>query len=206
MRSSAARNSQGKPPSRLPFRKGKYRTLDDPGEIHTVVDRQVETPHPFLGAAMLFCVFFRPEEHRASSERVDDAGLVQLGYVHQGNEYPQTSILIGDPVSQVAVDVYTQGLSGLRAPGPDHKRKRFSCQLPLHEGQRYRVYRSGRVYLLSRAERDVVSHRLGGHRVGPGDLSPLVPEEKDHLLLQFLYDVLHPAQGKPQLPGDIFRG
>ena len=141
-----------------------------------MVERQVEAFNPLMGAAVFLGVFFRPEEHRSSSEGIDDAGLVELYCIDKRDKNPHTDLLIGNPVLQVAVDGNLDGISAALALAPDDKRERPFYQLPLHEGQRQGVDGSGRVDLLARAERHVVRRRLRGHRVGPGNLTMPVPE------------------------------
>lgn len=43
----------------------------------------------------------------------------------------------------------------------------FASQLPLHEGRRYRVLRSGAVQAFPRAEMQPVRRGVHGHRIGP---------------------------------------
>jgi hypothetical protein len=52
----------------------------------------------------------------------------------------------------------------------------FLPELPLHEGRRYRVDRSGRVEVFPRAESDLVGCLLHRHGVGPHHLALLVAE------------------------------
>jgi hypothetical protein len=106
------------------FREGKDRPLDYPREIYAVVECQVKALHTLLGPAVSSCIFFRPEEHRFSSERIDDAGLIEFYCVDHRDEYPHSPLLVGDPVSQVAVDGNLDGVSAILALGPDDKRER----------------------------------------------------------------------------------
>ena len=58
----------------------------------------------------------------------------------------------------------------------DRKGERFSSELPLHEGHRDRVYRSGGVNLLAAAESNMVWGNIHRHRIGPGNLALRVAE------------------------------
>ncbi len=165
-----------KDPSPGTFRESEDCRLDDPREIYAMVERKVEALNPLAGTTVFLRVFFRPEEHRSSSEGIDDAGLVERYHVHHRDEHPHAALLVGDPVSQVAVDGNLDGVSTVLAFAPDDERERPFYQLPLHEGQRQGVDGSGRIDLLARAERHVVRRRFCGHRVGPGNLTTLIPE------------------------------
>jgi hypothetical protein len=77
---------------------------------------------------------------------------------------------------QVAIDLDMDRLVAMGADRIDLERKLFFAELPLHEGRRDRVYRSGRVDLFAAAEMDAMWRGLSRHRVGPNDLPLLVSE------------------------------
>ena len=78
----------------------------------------------------------------------------------------------------------------------DDKREPFVSQLPLHEGRRNRVNRSGRIDLLACAERDAMRRAVNRHRIGPRDRALLVPEDERHMLFQFVQDDVDPLDRK----------
>jgi hypothetical protein len=77
---------------------------------------------------------------------------------------------------QIAIDLDMNRLVAMDADRIDLEVRLFFAELPLHEGRRDRVYRSGRVDLFASAEMDAVRRGLGSHRVGPNDLAFLVSE------------------------------
>lgn len=66
----------------------------------------------------------------------------------------------------------------------DGERESFLSQLPLHEGRRYRVDRSGGIDLLSGAEFDAVGRLIACHRISPGDCSLVIPKQESQVLFQ----------------------
>jgi hypothetical protein len=61
-------------------------------------------------------------------------------------------------------------------------------QMPLHEGRRYRVLRSGGVESLACAEDQMVSSFVRGHRKRPGHLRTVAANEEEQVLLEIFHD------------------
>ncbi len=68
-------------------------------------------------------------------------------------------------------------------------------QMPLHEGRRYRVFRSGGVQSLACAEDQMVSGFLCRHRKGPRYLCTVSTNEKEQVLLEILHDAFRAWSG-----------
>ena len=83
-----------------------------------------------------------------------------------------------DSIVQLAVDNDLHGSAAAGTGRVDLYHEVALPQLPLHEGRRYRVFRSGRVYSLSRAKDQMVSGIFSRHRKGPGDVSARANEEE----------------------------
>jgi hypothetical protein len=89
------------------------------------------------------------------------------------------------------------------ALGLDQRRDRLGSQLPLHEGRRQRVERSGCVQSLLTVQRDSMGSRLDGDRVGPGDHAVPIAKEEGQVPLEVVKnggDARHGnVQGSPDL-------
>lgn len=110
-----------------------------------------------------------------------------------------------DGERHVAADRELQRTGTVAAKGIDGHRERLFPQLPLHEGRRKRVLRSGRVELFSCAELQAMRRRIHRNGIGPGNRTALVADQEEELPLQFVEDRLHLRQGQIQVRGESLR-
>jgi hypothetical protein len=112
------------------------------------------------------------------SERIDDAWVLQRVEIHRWHEDQRPCIRVADGVSQVAVYFNLDFFPTAGAFCLDGKRQQFVSELPLHEGRRNRVDRSGSVNALTAAERHALGRGCGRDRVGPQNCSRFVPVQE----------------------------
>ena len=94
------------------------------------------------------------------------------------------------------------GLAAVATDCFDLETQVFLPELPLHEGRRDRVDRSGGVELFPRAESDLVGRLFHRDRVSPGHLALLIAEQEGQAVFQFLQDDLDPLERKIEALGD----
>ena len=103
-----------------------------------------------------------------------------------------------DSVFQLAIDNELHRFATVGTGGFDLHDERALPQMPLHEGRRYRVFRSGGVESLASAEDQMVSGLLCRHRKSPGHLLPLWASEKEQILFEIFNDARRTFSGQVQ--------
>jgi len=96
--------------------------------------------------------------------------------IDQGSKNQRLRPDIEHANSQLTVNFEMDWSLAVSTFGLNGKGERFSSELPLHEGHRDRVYRSGGVNLLAAAESNMVWGNIHRHRIRPGDLTLRVAE------------------------------
>ena len=87
---------------------------------------------------------------------------------------------------EFAVDDELHRFTALGAGGSDLYFEGALPQLPLHEGRRNRVFRSGGVESLAAAKLYLVRRPVDGHWVSPGDSPGWISEDKGHAFLELV--------------------
>ncbi len=72
---------------------------------------------------------------------------------------------------QITINLEVDRLAAMATGSLDGEGQVFLAELPLHEGRRNRVDRSGGVEFFPRTERDLVGGFVHRHRVSPGHLT-----------------------------------
>ncbi len=157
--------------------------LNDRRPFCQFINRQIGTPYPENFFSVFSCMFFRPEEDGLLSKRIDDAFVLEGQKIHVGNENQRIETTF-DRVLEVAVDRELHRLLAVCAFGPERDHKLFVSQAPLREGRGKRVHRSGGVYFLAAAEREMMWCRFHRYRIRPGDFALPIPEKEGHVLLE----------------------
>ena len=99
-----------------------------------------------------------------------------------------------------------QRLTAVRALGSNAAAYLLSSYQPLHEGHRYRVHRSSRIDLLTRAEVHAMRRPLDCYGIGPGHCPVFIPEEKSHVPFEIFENGLYPGKGQVQILPYALRG
>ena len=105
--------------------KTKNGTLDDPGPVGELTGLEVGPPYAVMGPAIRSGVFFRPEENTHPSERVDDAGVIELEQIHIRYEYDRFLRGVLHLVVEFAVDFDFHGFGTMSAFGANGYRQVF---------------------------------------------------------------------------------
>jgi len=82
---------------------------------------------------------------------------------------------------EIAVDLYFHCSGAVGAFCLDNDRYEFLSELPLHEGRRKRVDRSGGVKLFARMKPQMVRRFFNRHGIGPFNFPSGVSEDKCHV-------------------------
>ncbi len=98
-------------------------------------------PFPSVGPG----VIFRPEEDTFLSKGIDDVGIFQTAEIHLGDEDNGTAIRFQAAAIHCAVDLHLHGSFTVGAFRFNLNAHLFLPQMPLHEGRRESVHRSGGV-------------------------------------------------------------
>ena len=110
-------------------------------------------------------------------------------------ENQRRGISVVDGGFQVAVQGNMHWFGAMAALGADFYGQGFFAELPLHEGRRDGVLRSGRVDDLSGAELQLVRGRRGGDRISPEHRALWVAKQKEQILFQVIENGFYLFQG-----------
>jgi hypothetical protein len=123
-------------------------------------------------------MFFWPEEYALASVSINDVWIFEPAPVNIRLKHQRRSTTLHDSIVQVIVDNDLHWAAAVGTGRVDLYHKVSFPQVPLHEGRRYRVFRSGRAYSFSCAKDQLVSSLFNRHRKGPGDFSARANEKK----------------------------
>jgi hypothetical protein len=132
------------------------------------------------------------------SVSVDDRWIFELAPVDVGLKNQWTRPASFDAVVQLTVNNELDLFATVGTGGFDLHDEGALAQMPLHEGRRYRVFRSGGVESLACAEDQMVSGLLCRHWKSPGHLLPLWASEKEQILLEIFNDARRTFSGQMQ--------
>ena len=104
-------------------------------------------------------------------------------------EHQRTGAALADAVFEFAVDFDVHRLAAVCAARLDSHREILASQPPLHEGRRYRVFRSGGVEPLSGIEHQPVRRFGGGDGKRPAHLAFVIANEEKQVLFQVIQNL-----------------
>jgi hypothetical protein len=113
---------------------------------------------------------------------------LELAPVNVGLEHQRRSTTLLDSIIEVTVDNDLHWVAAVGAGCADLYLEEAISQVPLHEGRRYRVFRSGRIQSFSCAEDQPVSGLLNRNRKGPRDFFSASAYEEEQIPLQVFHD------------------
>ena len=128
-----------------------------------------------------------------------DAFILKCDQIDVGNEDNRGAPLSFHLPVKIAVDLYFHRSGAVGAFRPDNDRHEFFSELPLHEGRRKRVGRSGRVQLLAAMKRYLVRRFCNRDGICPLNFSLGVPEDEGHVRFQVIQN------GDDPLERNIYR-
>jgi len=134
---------------------------------------------------------------------VDDGWIRECAPVHGGLEDQWVWAAPRDPMIELAVDDELELLATVGAGGFDFDLEEAVAQVPLHEGRRDRVLRSGGVESFSGAEDEMVLGRFDSDRKRPRDVGAVSAHEEKAIALEIVHDVFDTLPGQPERIGDV---
>jgi len=90
-------------------------------------------------------MFFRPEEYALTSISINYVWIFEMAPVNIRLKHQRPSTTLHDSIIQLTVDNELHWNAAVSTGRVDLYHEGTFPQLPLHEGSRYRVFRSGRV-------------------------------------------------------------
>src|SRR5947208_16318329 len=100
---------------------------------------------------------------------VDNVRTAKFLPIHTGNEKHGFNLGFIDSPGNIATDAQSHGPARLAANSSDIRMDRMLEQVPLHEGRRKSVLRSGAERVLASAELDGMLCPIARYRESPGD-------------------------------------
>ena len=108
--------------------------------------------------------------------------------VHPGHKDQRRSLRLLHAEVQITIHFQVERFMTVPAFGLDGDGKFFLTELPLHEGRRNCVGRSGSIQLFAGTELNPVRGRIDRYRVSPGNRAGAIAEQERHGVLQFIQD------------------